>query len=144
MHFESGANVASWAVSAMGASASLLKKAYGHTTLRISSVKGNSPWIYNGWKGGGRGNVHTLSSGKILKGGSMLLNLYNIFDTGENLYSGKSSGAKGWFEFCFSIVSAATGAYGAAASFGYEVGKYKPLKAIFGFDSEKFVKKLIK
>lgn len=34
--------------------------------------------------------------------------------------------------------------YGASASLGYEVGKHKPLKALFGFDSEKFVKGLLR
>jgi hypothetical protein len=140
MSVEGGANVQDWAlaslgVSALGFTSEMLKESFGHTTIRISSVKGSSPWIYNGWNG--NQYTSTISAGKILKGAGMILGAYSIVQSTLNLKSDRS--VKGWFELGLSIGSTITGAYGAAASLGYEVGKLHPLKLI-GIDATRWFK----
>ncbi len=138
--FEGGANVQDWALASVGVSAldftsKMLEETFGHTTIRISSVKGSSPWIYNGWNG--NQYTSTISAGKILKGAGMILGAYSIVQSTLNLKSDRS--VKGWSELGLSIGSTITGAYGAVASLGYEIGKLHPLKLI-GIDATRWFK----
>lgn len=146
MYAYGDAEVQDWAISSIGAStagfgAAILNETYGHTTFRIYNSKGFSPKLYNGWAG--NQYVNTFSAGKVLKGTGFVAGAFSFYQSAKGLILEGNYSIKSFMETGIGVWGWLGGSYGAAASLGYEVGKLKPLKAIFGFDSEKFVRGLL-
>jgi hypothetical protein len=129
-----GGDVQDWAlesfgVAAVGFTSRMLKETYGHTTIRISSVKGNSPWIYNSWGGGSRGNVRVMSTGKALGILGKVVGWSSVIYTTSDMIVNKNINAQGVADVAVGVFGVLGGAFGAAAALGWEVGKiYGPSK----------------
>jgi RHS repeat-associated protein len=135
---EEGVQVSGWAIASLAMGVEVLNYKYGELTYRIFNKAGNlDPHIYiNGWGGG---PVQVAKIGKTLKFVSRTLGVISVGISMNSYINGNINEYELGSDLVMSGVGVLGGAYGAAASLGYEVGKLHPLKLI-GIDATKWFK----